>query len=765
MFKKESTSLLMIAFAAVMLLQTEIQAQKTIKINQQKPSLTSQVVRLSDEEINRRVNELLGKMTLEEKAVQMASYFPNANIRLGIPQIIAGEALHGVCLKGATCFPQAIGLAATWDPALINKMGEVCGKEGRALGMHQCYSPMLALARDPRWGRVEESYGEDPYLVSRMGVAFINGVQGTESDRFGPDHMICTPKHFVADGESLRGGNAEMVEISETTLRETAMIPFEAAVREAHTGSIMPAHHALNRVPCHMNKWLLNDVLRKEWGFDGFITSDNGDMVKNYKWDDVQGHYMARNTEEAGRMSLEAGVDAELSLSTPWDGTRRVFGSQMVKAVQEGRIPVALVDQAVARILRAKFQLGLFGQPIPLEYDLSVGKNLPEENKKDYDPWATAIQKGIITGLRLTPRDNCRQVIESKEHEKLALDIALKSIVLLKNQGGLLPLDKTRLKKIAVIGPNAADVIKGGYSGEPRYFVTVLDGIRNFAGKDVEVGYAKGCGLNRSSSDNIPEAVALAQQSDLSIVVVGTSRNTMGENKDRSVIELTGAQEELVKAVHATGKPVVVVLITGGALAIPWIKDNIPAIVNGWYAGQETGNAIARTLFGVSNPGGKLPLTFPSSTGMVPCYYNSLPAAGPLTYNEGTYRVCYPFGYGLSYTTFDFGTPTISKPRMAAGDSAVVTVRVANTGKRAGDEVVQMYIKRRYASTVRPPKELKGFQRVTLQPGESKDVSLKVGFEQLKSWLGGKWTVEKGDFELMLGPDSEHGNDVKLTVE
>ncbi len=720
---------------------------------------------MKNAEIESRVKDLLSKMTLEEKAVQLASYFPNGNIRLGIPQIIAGEALHGVVLPEASCFPQAIGLAATWDPKLIEDMGVVIGKEGRALGMHQCYSPMLGLARDPRWGRVEESYGEDPWLVARLGVAFISSVQGLGDERYGPDKMICTPKHFVADGESLRGANAEQVEISETTLRETAMIPFEAAVREARTGSIMPAHHALNRIPCHANKWLLKDVLRDEWGFDGFITSDNGDIIKNFHWDVESGHYMARSTEEAGHLALKAGIDSELALSNPWDGNQRAYGAQLVKAVEVGRIPVALVDQAAANVLRAKLELGLLGDPIPEKFDVSRAIERMKENRTDFDPWAEAIRKGISLGLEPEKRANWKEVVMNPDHEKLALKIAEKSIVLLRNEGGLLPLDKSKLKKVAVLGPNAAAEIPGGYSNKPRYFVSVLEGIQNFLGDTVEVVHAKGCGLVHSKDDDIPAAVELAKGADVAIIAVGTSRETMGENLDRSIIELTGAQEELVRAVHATGTPVVVVLINGGALAIPWLAANVPAIVEGWYGGQETGNAVANVLFGRTNPGGKLPLTFPYSTGMVPCYYNALPPAGPQTYLEGKFRVVYPFGYGLSYTTFEFGKPTLAHDKIGADGKTELRVKVTNTGSRKGDEVVQMYVKRRFASTVRPPRELKGFERITLEPGESRDVVIPVGFEQLKSWLGGKWTVESGEFVLQVGPDSVTGQDVTLAVE
>lgn len=719
----------------------------------------------SEEKIEQHVSDLMEQMTLEEKIIQMNAFFPNANARLGIPHMSTGEALHGMTVGGATCFPQAIGLGATWDDGLINEMGKVIAKEGRAAGIHHVFSPMLGLARDPRWGRVEESYSEDPWLVSRMGVAFINGVQGTGDDRFGSDNMVCAPKHFAADGESLRGSNAEMVELSETTLRETHLRPFEDAVKEAHAGSLMPAHHSLNRIPCHANKWLLDDVLRKEWGFKGFIVSDNIDIIKLYRLDETEGHYFASSAQEAARMALEAGVDTELAMGAPWDHERCTYGGNLVNAVKTGAIPEALINRSVRRILRAKYQLGLFDVPELCAVDRAKGVELPEVDTSVADPWAKAIREGKTIGFKRIISPNWDKVRKDKAHEALSLKMSQKCIVLLKNENNLLPLDKNKISNIAVIGPNADANERGNYSGWPRYFVTVLDGIRAHVGKDVKVRYAKGCNILASKDDNIPEAVKLAEQSDLSIVVVGTSHKTMGENLDRSVIELTGAQEELVKAVHATGKPVVVVLINGGAVAIPWIKENIPAIVEGWYAGQDTGTAMAQVLFGEVNPGGKLPVTFPYSTGMVPCYYNSMPPGGPQKYNEGKFRVCFPFGYGLSYTTFQFGEPALDKTTITPKQSAQLTITVTNTGDRAGDEVVQMYVMRKAAARVRPLKELRGFKRIHLKAGETKKVRLPVGFEQLKSWLNDEWTVEKGPYTLLVGPDSTEGQEINLQVK
>lgn len=724
---------------------------------------------LSDTEITQRVADLLSQMTLEEKVHQLASSYPNANVRLGIPHLVVSEALHGVCVTGATSFPQAIGLGATWDPDLIERIGQVIGKEGRAVGIHQVFSPMLGLARDPRWGRVEESYGEDPYHVARIGVAFINGVQGKGKDRLGPDQMACTPKHFVADGDSLRGGNGEPVDISETLLRETAMVPFEAAVKEARVASLMPAHHTINGIPCHGNSWLLTDVLRKEWGFDGMVTSDMMDIAKMHNFPGNP-FYFARNYQEAGCLALEAGVDMELVCGNPWNSEMRTFGAQMIEAAKAGKVSQAALDRAVRGVLQLKYQLGLFGSPISKSSDPLLVVSAQQQDVKDFDPWAVAIREGKeVPGVPPTPRADAQAVLADKAHEQLALEAAQKTITLLKNQGNLLPLDKSKLKSIAVIGPNADDAVLGGYSGNPRYRVSVLHGIRNYLGNSVAVKYAKGCELKTDRQDGIAEAVAIAQDADISILVVGTSRDVLGENLDRSDLNLPGAQQKLVEAVHATGKPVVVVLINGGAVTIPWIAEHVPAILEGWYLGQEGGNAMAQVLFGDVNPGGKLPVTFPSEVGMVPCFYNQLPSGGPRVYfsnnGETGFKVQYPFGYGLSYTTFSFSAPQLSRANMAVNDSAVLSVTVTNTGTRTGDEVAQLYLNHRYGSRVRPERELKGFQRITLKPGESRNLEFPIGFEQMKCWRDGKWTVEPGEYRLTVGPDSASGQTVVLQVQ
>jgi len=723
----------------------------------------------SDADFSQRIDDLLSQMSLEEKVHQLASSYPNANTRLGIPHLVVSEALHGVCVSGATSFPQAIGLGATWDPNLIERIGRVIGREGRAVGIHQVFSPMLGLARDPRWGRVEESYGEDPYHVSRIGVAFINGVQGKGKDRLGPDHMACTPKHLVADGDSLRGGNGEAVDISEALLRETALVPFEAAVKEARVASVMPAHHTINGVPCHGNTWLLTNVLRKEWGFDGMITSDMMDIAKMHNFPGNP-FYFACNYRQAGCMALEAGVDMELVSGNPWNSELRTFGAQLIEAAKAGEVSQAALERAAANVLRLKFQLGLFGQPISKSSDPLLVVSAQQQDVKDFDPWAVAIREGKeVPGVPPTPRADAQGVLADKAHEQLALEAAQKTITLLKNQGNLLPLDKSKLKSIAVIGPNADEAVLGGYSGTPRYRVSVLQGLRNYLGDSIAVNYAKGCELKTDRQDGIAEAVNLAQSADVSILVMGTSRDVLGENLDRSDLNLPGAQQKLVEAVHATGKPVVVVLINGGAMTIPWIAEHVPAILEGWYLGQEGGNAMAQVLFGEVNPGGKLPVTFPTEVGMVPCYYNQMPAGGPRVYfknnGETGFKVQYPFGFGLSYTTFSIGAPQLSRTSMTVNDSAVLSVMVTNTGTRTGDEVAQLYLNHRYGSKVRPEKELKGFQRITLKPGESRQLEFPIGFEQMKCWRNGKWTVEPGEYRLTVGPDSASGQTVILNVK
>jgi beta-glucosidase len=710
----------------------------------------------SDLNIEERVNDLLSRMTIEEKAHQLASFFPNANVRLGIPHMQAGEALHGVCLPLATSFPMAIALASTWDPELIENMATIIAKEARALGVHHVYSPMLCVARDPRWGRTEESYGEDPYLVSRIGVAFIKGLQGMGEKRFDENHIIATAKHFIADGEPIAGLNGSAFDVSERTLHEIHLPPFKAAVEEARVGSIMPAHHSLNGVPCHSNKYIMDDILRDTYGFDGLVVCDNNDIFNLMEFMRI-----AKTWAEAARLSLEVGIDTELAWERSWD-TGRAYGAPLVEGVKNGTIPADLLDRAAKNVLKAKFKLGLFddGSEVTAWRDFELSG---EKGKTDYQvvTYSDSIRGRDLGGDyfntldRLTnPRENIDEILNDPAHNKMALEAAHKAIILLKNENDLLPLDKAKLKKIAVIGPNADEELLGGYSTpKARYFVSVLDGIRNHVGNEAEVLYAEGISIEDFDRENIEEAVSIAQKSDVAIVVVGGNEITCKENEDRDDLGLVGKQQALIEAVHATGTPVVVLLLHGRPLAIEWIKDHVLAILDGWYLGQETGTAVADVLFGEVNPGGKLPMTVPRNVGQVPIYYNIMPAGRPGRYFRSKAEPLWPFGHGLSYTTFSYSD---LQAHATSSTSANVSFFVQNTGKRSGDEVVQLYVRDEYASVARPAMELKRFQRITLGAGETGTLIFKLDKDAFAFYdeKTNDWIVEPGDFTIMIGSSS-----------
>jgi len=692
--------------------------------------------------IEDRVNDLLSRMTTEEKALQLASFFPNGNLRLGIPHLQAGEALHGVCLPEATSFPQAIALASTWDPELIERMANIIAKEARALGVHHVYSPMVGVARDPRWGRTEESFGEDPYLVSRIGVAFINGLQGTGKNCFDKNHIIATAKHFVADGEPIAGLNGSAFDVSDRTLHEIFLPPFKAAVEEAKVGCIMPAHHSLNGIPCHANKYIMIDILRNTYGFDGFVVSDNNDILNL-----VNFMRAAKTITEAARLALEVGVDTELAWLRPWT-KGRAYGLPLVEAVKKGTIPVELLDRAAKNVLRAKFKLGLF------------------DNVEDIKPWQDykfSGDKGKAGYKEVTYADSIRgrdlgndyfnqldRLTNTRQDANKIL-----TIILLKNENNMLPLDKTQLKRIAVIGPNADEEVLGGYSTpKVRYFVSVLDGIRNHVSHKVEVLYAQGVSLEDLEWENTDEAVTIARQADVAVLVIGGNEITCKENEDRDDLSLAGKQEALVEAIYATGTPIVVVLLHGRPLAVEWIKENIPVIIDGWYLGQETGNAVAEVLFGEVNPGGKLPITIPRNIGQVPIYYNKLRAGRPGRYFRSSTEPLWPFGHGLSYTTFEYSNLEVTTTYPT---SAAVKVDITNTGSRAGDEVVQLYISDEYCSVVRPPMELKRFKRIFLKSSEKKTITFTLGKDAFSFYNPEKndWVVEPDTFEIMVGSSSQ----------
>lgn len=664
--------------------------------------------------------------------------FLREETRLGIPALGIGEGLHGYMAHEATSFPQAIGLASTWDPQLHERVFNVVAKEMRARGAHYVLSPVLDLARDPRWGRTEETYGEDPFLVSRLGVAAVRGLQG---ERFtgDPEHVLATAKHFAAHGQPEAGTNCGPANYAERILRDELFASFEAVVREGRIGAVMASYNEINGVPSHVNRWLLKDLLREEWGFAGFVISDGWGVDDLYRL-----HFVAANEAQAAEKAFSSGVDIELG---------RCF-RHLEQAVQAGRISEEVLNAAVAKILQVKLQLGLFENPF-----------IDEERAVS--------------------------ITNSTEHKALALEAAHKSIVLLKNEGGLLPLERSRIRSLAVIGPNAVAVRLGGYSGDPGCGVSILEGIRKKAGETVEVLYAEGCGITQSTNDAgqmwfddevlvpdpvqdaelITQAIHTAQRADVVLLVLGDNEQTCREGwstshlGDRDNLDLPGRQEELLQAVFAAGKPVILLLIQGRPATINFAAEHIPAILEGWYLGQEAGTAVADVLFGEVNPGGKLPITFPRSVGQIPAYYYHKPS-GRRGYLFSNPEPLFSFGYGLSYTTFSYGNLRLSAETITADDSATLYVDVTNTGERAGDEVVQFYVHDVLSEWVtRPVKLLRGFQRITLQPGETRTVTFPVGREQLQFWDESmRKTVEPGQFELMVGGSSQTVESILLNV-
>lgn len=659
--------------------------------------------------------------------------------RLGIPPMIYSESLHGLMEYGSTSFPQTLALASTWDPALVKRVFSAAGDEAGSRGVGQVYSPDLDIARDPRWGRTEETYGEDPYLVSRMAVAAVEGLQG-ESFRIDRHHVLATAKHFAVHGQPEGGTNTAPGNYSERIIRENFLVPFQAAVREARVGSVMASYNEIDGVPSHMNRWLLGKVLRGEWGFQGYITSDADglDMLATT-------HHVASNFADAARLGLAAGVDYDLELSNA--GVYRT----LIDQVKQGLVPESDVDKAVGRVLAAKFRLGLFDNPY-------------------VDP------------------DYVEHITNGEEHRKLAEEAARKAIVMLKNEKDLLPLDLAKLKTIAVIGPNAADVHLGGYSRDPGQGVSVLDGIRARVGNKATVLYAEGCRITtapqgymgswfdpvelvdpKTQTASIQAAVETARKADVVILVVGENESTnreAGEDHrgDRDSLDLLGAQNELVKAVVETGTPTVVLLVNGRPLSVNYIAEKVPAILEGWYLGEEGGTGAAEVLFGDANPGGKLPITFPRTVGDLPDFYNHKPSAN-VDYAFSTRKPLFSFGYGLSYSTFRFDNLRVEPAQMPAGGTARVKVEVTNTGKREGDEVPQLYVHPEVSSVTQPVMQLRGFERITLKPGETRTVEFTVTPETLSILnVDMQRVVEPGDYELMVGPSSDKTSTVKLTV-
>lgn len=657
------------------------------------------------------------------------------NTRLGIPAIFHDEVLHGHMAQKGTHFPQPIALSCSWDPELIRRVFTAAALEVRARGGHHVLGPNLDLAREPRWGRTEETYGEDPYLVSRMGVAVIKALQG-QGPNVDNEHVMATAKHFAAHGQPEGGTNIGPANYSERILREVFLPSFQAAVTEAGVMSVMASYNEIDGVPLHANKYFLQKILRQEWGFKGLIASDYDGVAQL-----MTRHHVAGDKAEAARLALEAGVDVELP-----DPDCYLTIPQLIK---DGRLSMATLDRAVANNLRAKFLLGLFDNPY-------------------VDP------------------DRAATVTNSQANRALAAEAARKSIVLLKNEGNLLPLDRGRIKSIAVIGPNADRAHLGGYSDNPGRGISILQGITDKVGSNIKVSHAEGCKITKEGGNwwadtshlsdprdderLIAQAVDVAKSADVSIVVVGGNEDTNKEGwaddhlGDRDSLELVGRQNDLVKAVVATGKPTIVFLINSGPLAVNYIAENVPAILEGFYLGQETGIAAADVLFGDYNPAGKLAVSFPRSVGQLPIFYNHKPSS-KRGYLFTSKEPLFPFGHGLSYTTFSYTNLTIGPEKIKPGGDTTVSVTVTNTGRIAGDEIVQLYIRDKVSSVTRPVKELKGFERITLAPGESKKVSFRITPDKL-SFLDQSMNrvVEPGEFDIMVGASSTKFQTVKLEV-
>lgn len=655
--------------------------------------------------------------------------------RLGIPAIVHEEALHGLVAPGATSFPQAMALAATFDPELVESVFTVAARQARERGVNHVLAPVLDVARDPRWGRIEETYGEDPYLASRVGVAAIRGLQGRRSadGPFDAARVMATAKHFAAHGTPEGGRNTAPGNVSAHVLREVFLPPFEAAVREAGVASVMASYNELDGVPSHANRWLLQDLLRGEWGFTGLVVSDYFGIAELERK-----HHVAADLRAAARKALDAGVELELPQPEAY--------ATLADQVRDGSIPVAQIDRAVAHVLRAKFLLGLFEKPY-------------------VDP---------------APKP------ELAADRELARRAAEEAVVLLKNDGGLLPLDATRLKSIAVVGPNAAVCRLGGYSGRPDRTVSVLEGIQARAGNRIKVLSAPGCGLtkgDRGWNDDVVElsdpaqdakwiagAAKLSASADLTILVLGENEQLSREawaddhRGDRMTLDLVGRQMDLARAILAGGRPTVAVLIHGGPLAVPELARRVPALIDGFYLGEETGTAIAEVLFGDVSPSGRLPVSIPRSVGQLPVYYDYKPSARrPYLFEEP--GPLWPFGFGLTYGTVRYDDLTVRPPRIPRDGRATVSVEVSNSGTRAVDEVVQLYIHQLVGSITRPVEQLRGFRRVHLGPGESKRVEMTLGPDELSMFdLDMRRVVEPGAFDVMVGGSSASVKTARLDV-
>jgi beta-glucosidase len=679
-----------------------------------------------------RARELVGRMTLEEKVSQMQDVAP-AIERLGIPAYNWwNEALHGVARSGtATVFPQAIGLAATWDDSLIFRMATVISDEARAKhheyvrtgsrGRYQgltFWSPNINLFRDPRWGRGQETYGEDPFLTGRLAVQFIRGMQGDD-----PRYLktVATVKHFAVHSGPEPDRHRFDAVVSERDLRESYLSHFEAGIREGPAYSVMCAYNRVDGKAACGSDMLLGGILRREWGFRGYVVSDCGAIDDIYRR-----HQIVPTAAQAAALGVKSGTDLECG---------RTYTS-LVDAVRQGLITEQEIDTAVTRLFLARFKLGMFDPP-------------------DSVRWARIPFS----------------VLDQPAHRALARQAARESIVLLKNAGGVLPLPKT-VRTIAVIGPNAdnAEVLLGNYNGTPTDPVTPLRGIREALGNGTRVLYARGADLASGADSLEAEAERAARQADAVVLFLGLTSRLEGEEMpvqirgfsggDRTKIDLPASQEHLLERIAAVGKPTVLVLMSGSAVAVNWAQDHVPAIVEAWYPGEAGGTAIADVLFGDYNPGGRLPVTFYRSVDDLPPFDDYRMANRTYRFFTGT--SLYAFGHGLSYTTFAYSKLRMSAPTVRAGDTVTVRVDVRNTGRRTGDELVQLYVRHPGSAVERPRHELKGYRRITLRPGETRTVALPLAASALAYWNAGRqrWVVEPETVEIQIGASS---SDIRLT--
>jgi beta-glucosidase len=642
--------------------------------------------------------------------------------RLGIPLLFAFDVIHG----HRTIFPVPLAESSTWDPELIKKASRISAKEASAAGLHWTFTPMIDVSPDPRWGRIVESHGEDPLLNARFGVARIEGFQG--DDLYDVTTIMATAKHFAAYGVPEAGRDYNTVDISERTLREVHLPPFKAAV-DAGVRTFMTAFNEYDGVPATGSDFLFNRILRDEWGFDGFVVTDYTAIME------MMPHGYARDEAHAAELSINANVDMDMM--------SQIFLNELPGLVEQGIVKEEQVDMAVARILDMKFELGLFEDP----YRYS-----------DYDREAETIMR--------------------EDFLEFALEVAQKSIVLLKNEDQALPLSKDT-GHIAVIGPlgdNQYDLL-GSWSaaGDWSDNVTLLQGIRNAVPENVRISYAEGAplDLHDDSQEGFEEALRLARRADVVIMALGEGRHMSGEAASRTSIDLPGAQQELLEAVHATGTPVVLVLMAGRPLDIRWADEHIPAIVNAWYLGTRSGDAIASVLFGDHNPGGKLTISWPYNVGQIPNYYYAKKTGRPMDpdqrytskFIDAPNAPLYPFGYGLSYTTYEYGNLQLSEMEISDTGSLTVSVDVTNTGDRTGDEIVQLYTRKMVASVTQPVRQLRDFTRITLEPGQTQTVTFDLSAEQLY-YLDQQLqpVLEPGTVRVYVGPNVAETLEVSFEV-